>query len=66
MLFLMQIQLLEPHLELDEWLNQIQAVSSYEREWPDAVLRTEEPPLHPTPLPTLTGLDSCPFLPVAA
>lgn len=53
MFLLMQVQLLQPHLELDEGLDQLQAVSSYKREWPDAVGRTEEAPcLTLTPRPT--------------
>lgn len=44
MLLFMQIQLLQPHLELDEWLNQLQAVSSYKRERPDAEKSPDHPP----------------------
>lgn len=46
MLLLMQVQLLQSYLELDERLNQLQVVSSYERKWPDAAGRTKEPPTH--------------------
>lgn len=49
MLFLMQVQFLQTDLELDERLNQVQTVSSYEREWSDAVGRTEETPIAPHP-----------------
>lgn len=48
MFLFMQIQLLQPHLELDEGLDELQAVSGYKREWPAAVGICRGHPLHST------------------
>lgn len=59
MFLFMQVQLLQPNLELDERLNQLQGVSSYEREWSGTMRKPEEPS---TPPPTPAG----PAIPVVA
>lgn len=67
MLLLVQVQLLQPHLELDEGLNQLQAVSSYETDGQMlcAELRSCLPkPPHPTSNPDWAC--SHPSHPVAA
>ena len=51
MFLFMQIQLLQPHLELDEGLDELQAVSGYKRERPDAVsISRGQPPYSTRPL----------------
>lgn len=66
MLLLVQVQLLQPYLELDEGLNQLQAVSGCKRD--GQMLRAElgrhlpKPP-HPAPAPAPDGARFSPFSP---
>lgn len=64
MLLLVQVQLLQPHLELDEGLNQLQAVSGYEKDgqmlWAELRSRLPKPP-RPTSNPDWACLS--PFSP---